>query len=231
MKQKMAAPSCGGCGSIFACINCERTLRKQFATMHEVDLQHLVMNAGEISGVHRYFDEAKLQALYTTTYPVGPSGGAMIDFGRAVVLECFLPYRDDAGTLPFVPMPFDGTTLLHDVGRKRDIDAREIERCKAGMCRCDMYPTGWVLPRPAARALLGTTDSFLNDHGRQLPGLVGGSWALVYDTLSFMRQLYFNATFTLPKREESREARAERARARSTGWKHIHPEHGRRGRR
>jgi Phage integrase, N-terminal SAM-like domain len=82
---------------------------------------------------------------------------------------------DLIGTLPFVLMPFDGTMLLHDVGRKKDLDRREIERCKAGMCRCDMYPTGWVLPSPAARALPATMDSFLNDHGRQLPSLVGSS--------------------------------------------------------
>jgi hypothetical protein len=197
-------------GSIFACINCERTLRNQFATMHVVDLQHLVMNAGNFSGVHRFFDESKLQALYATTFPFGPSAGAMIDFGRAGVLECFLPYsrrRRNAAVRSHALRRQDAPSRCWpQEGHRR----AEIERCKAGMCRCDMYPAGWVLPRPAACALLGTTDSFLNDHGRQLPGLVGGSWALVYDTLSFMRQLYFNATFTLPKREESREARANR---------------------
>jgi len=198
--------------------------------MHEVD--HLMMTAGDSSGGHHFFDETKEHALYAASYPVGPRGGAMIDLGRAVELECFAHYRDDAGTLPFVPMPFDGATLLHDIGRKKDVDPREIERCKAGMCRCDSYPTGWVLPRPAIRALLNGTDSYLNDHGRQLPGLIGGSWALLYDTLTFMRDCYFNAAFLLPTREESREARGQRTRSRSSaGWSHAHPEHARRRRR
>ncbi len=188
-----------------------------------------MMNAGEVSGVRCFFDEGKMQTLYATTYPAGPRGGAMIDLGRAVVLESFAPYRDDAGTLPFVPMPFDGATLLHDIGRKKELDPREIECCKVGLCRCDTYPTGWVLPRPAIRALLNVTDSYLNDHGRQLPGLVGGSWTLLYDTLTFMRELYFNAAFTVPKREESREARAAYTLSRSE-WKHTRPEHARRRR-
>jgi len=226
----MAAPACTVCGGIFACTNCERSLRKQFSEMHEVD--HLMMNAGGSSGVHHYFDEAKMQALYTTSFRVGPRGGAMIDFGRAVELECFAPYSDDAGMLPFAPMPFDGSTLLHDIGRKKDIDPYEIERCKTGRCRCDTYTTGWVLPRAAIRALLNVTDFYINDHGRQLPGLIGGSWALLYDTVSFMRQCYFNAAFALPKREESREARAHRARSRaSVGWTRVHPAHARRRRR
>jgi hypothetical protein len=58
-------------------------------------------------------------------------------------------------------------------------------------------PTGWVLPRPAVRALLGTTDSFLNDHGRHLPGLVGGSWVLQYwpfPAATFWRKVHFHAT-------------------------------------
>jgi|GEM_PF-3292530 len=225
-----AAPSCGACGGVFVCVNCQRTLRKQLATMHEVE--HVMMNAGDSSGVHRFFDAAKAQALYASRFPIGPRGGAMIDFGRAVVLECFVPYRDDFVTLPFLPMSFCGTTLLHNAGCKKDIDPREIERCKIGLCRCDMYPTGWVLPRPVIRALLNVTDFFLNDHGRQLPGLVGGSWALLYDTVSFMRQCYFNAAFLLPTRAESREARAHRTRSRSSvGWTHAHPEHTRRRRR
>jgi hypothetical protein len=70
----------------------------------------------------------------------------------------------------------------------------------------------------------------MHEHGRQLPGLIGGSWALAYDTRTFMEQAYFSADFVLPKREESREARAERARSRSAGWKHAHPEHARRRR-
>jgi len=219
---KMTAPPCTACGGIFACVRCEQTLRKQLRSMHEVD--HLMMNAGDSSGVHHFFDETKAKALYATSYPVGPRRGAMIDLGRAVVLECFAPYRDDAGTLPFVPMPFDGTTLLHDIGRRKDLDPREIERCKAGLCDCDTYPTGWVLPRAAVRALLNVTDSYLNDHGRQLPGLIGGSWALLFDTVSFMGQCYFNTNFVLPTRKASRRARSHRARLRSSpGWTRAQP--------
>lgn len=69
----MAAPSCSVCGGVFACINCERTLRKQFTAMHEVD--HLMMNAGGVSGVHRFFDQAKARALYASHFPVGERGG------------------------------------------------------------------------------------------------------------------------------------------------------------
>src|SRR6185503_16789452 len=103
------------------------------------------------------------EALYASRLPVGPRGGAMIDFGRAVVLECFAPFRDETGELPFVPMPFDGATLLHDIGRKKNLDPWEVESCTRGVCRCDDYPSGWVLPRAAVRAVLGITDSFLND--------------------------------------------------------------------
>jgi hypothetical protein len=79
--------------------------------------------------------------------------------------------------------------------------------------------------------MLGVSDSWLNDHGRQLPGLINSSWALAYHTRAFMQEVYF-ADFLLPKREESREARAHRARSRSSaGWTHTHPEHARRHRR
>lgn len=229
MKRKMAAPACTVCGGIFACTNCERSLRKQFSEMHEVD--HLMMNAGGSSGVHRYFDEAKMQTLYATTFPVGPRGGALIDFGNAVVLECCLPYKEpDGSVLPFMPYPLSGD-IVHDIGRKKEVAPWELDACTTGRCRCISRPTGWRLTRPIVRALLGVTDSWLNDHGRQLPGLIGSSWALTYDTRTFMERLYF-ANFVLPKREESREARAHRARSRSSaGWTHAHLAHARRRRR
>ena len=224
----MAAPSCTACGGVFACTNCERTLRKQFSAMHEVD--HLMMNAGETSGVHRFFDAAKAQALYASRFPIGERGGAMIDFGRAVVVECYLPFKLPSGLeLPYVPLPLNGE-IVHDIGRKKDIALWELEACKSGYCRCKSRPTGWRLTRPIVRALLNVTDSFINDHGRLLPGALG-AWELEWHTVTFMRDCFFNPNFVLPKREESREARAERARSRSTAWKHTHPEHARRRRR
>ncbi|HEY0161016.1 MAG TPA: hypothetical protein VGF28_27290 [Thermoanaerobaculia bacterium] len=227
----MAAPSCGACGSIFACINCSRTLRTQFSAMHEVD--HLVMTGGSSSAgqYRRFFEAAKAQALYATSFPVGPRGGAMIDFGNAITLECYLPYKEDGElVLPLMPLPLIGS-IVHDIGRKRRVSRAELERCVQGSCRCKSRPIGWRLTRPIVRAMLGVTDSWLNDHGRQLPGLITTSWALAYHTRTFMEQVYF-ANFLLPKREESREARAHRARSRSSaGWTHMHPEHARRRRR
>ena len=224
MKQKMAAPACTVCGGVFACTNCERSLRRQFAEMHEVD--HLMMKAGGVSGVHRYFDETKLQALYASTFPIGPRGGALIDFGNAIVLECHLPYKEPSGLiLPFVPLPFTGRDIVHDIGRKKEVTRRELENCEHGYCQCTNRPTGWQLTRPIVRAMLNVTDSFLNDRGRCLPGALSG-WSLAWDTLTFMKDCYFNPAFVLPKRDEGREARADRARSRSSGgWKHLHPEH------
>ena len=225
----MAAPACTSCCGVFVCANCERPLRKQLAEMHEVD--HLMMTAGVSSGGHRSFDESKLQALYTTTFPTGRRGGALIEFGNAIVLECFLPYKEPGLVLPFVPYPFDGRDVVHDIGRKREVTVSELDACALGRCRCDSRPTGWRLTRPIVRALLDVTDSWLNDHGRLLPGLIGSSWALAYDTRTFMEQVYF-ANFLLPKRDESRELRAERTRSRaSAAWSHRHPEHDQRRRR
>jgi len=213
---------------MFACVNCERTLRKQLATMHEVD--HTMMNAGGLSGVHRFFDEAKMEGLYATTFAVGPRGGAIVPVGNAITLECWLPYKDGSGiTLPFLPMPLSGREVVHDIGRKKAVARWELEACESGRCRCTARPTGWRLTRPIVRALLGISDHALNDCGRLLPGALPG-WALAWDTLTFMAGAYFNPEFVLPKREESRAVRAQRARSRSVGWKHTHPEHARRRR-
>jgi hypothetical protein len=191
---------------------------------------HLMMNAGESSGVHRFFDEKKAQALYATHFPTGERGGAIIDFGNAIALECYMPYEEPNGlVLPFMPMPLRGA-IVHDIGRRKQVAPRELEACERGRCRCKSRPTGWRLTRPIVRALLSVTDSWLNDHGRQLAGLIGGSWALAYDTRMFMQEVYF-ADFLLPTREESREARACRTRSRaSVGWTRTLPTHARRRR-
>ena len=136
-------------------------------------------------------------------------------------MECYLPYKEPDGfTLPFMPLPLDGS-IIHDIARKKEVAPWELEACERGHCRCNSRPTGWRLVRPIVRAMLSVTDSWLNDHGRQLPGLVGSSWALAYDTRTFMERVYF-ANFVLPKREESREARAHRARSR-LGRMDTHP--------
>jgi len=217
------APPCGKCGGRFACTNCERTLRTQLAAMRDED--HLMMSAGGFSGVHPFFDEAKVQALYATSFPIGPRRGAMIDLGNAVVVESWLPYREPSGlVLPFVPMPFTGREIVHDIGRKQTVERWELEACERRQCRCASRPTGWLITRPIVRALLAVTDHALNDWGRVLPGALP-VWGLAWDTLTFMRHCYFNPQFVLPKRDESREARAARARSRSSvGWKHPHRE-------
>lgn len=131
--------------------------------------------------------------------------------------------RPDAALLP---LPLNGE-IIHDIGRKKEVAPWELEACERGSCRCKGRPTGWRLNRAIMRAILNVTDSFLNDRGRLLPGVLS-AWSLEWDTLTFMRDGFFNPNFVLPKREESREARADRTRSRSAGWKHTHPEHARR---
>ena len=52
------------------------------------------------------------------------------------------------------------------IGRKRAVTRREKSVCEKDVCRCDRRPTGWRFTRPIVRALLGVTDSGINDHGR-----------------------------------------------------------------
>src|ERR1051326_1746677 len=202
------APPCDRCGGRHACTFCGRLLRTQLAAMSEVD--HLILDAGGNLGVHRFFDAAKAQDFYTSRFEVGERGGAMIDFGNAIVLECFVPYlhEETGDTLPFMPLPLTGREIIHDIGRKRAVTRREREACEGGVCHCDSRPTGWRLTRPIVRALLGVTDSWINDHGRQLPGLISGSWELTYHTPTFMAEGYFNPEFVIPSRAASRAARS-----------------------
>ena len=43
------------------------------------------------------------EVTFARTFERGPHDGAMIDFGR-MKIECFLPYEDDEGGLPFLPI-------------------------------------------------------------------------------------------------------------------------------
>lgn len=198
---------------MFVCAGCERTLRKQLAEHKDViGGQSVALPAN-----HHGFEMPGKQLDYTTTFPRGRRGGAIIDFGRAVVLEVFLPFVDDTTgeILPFCPMPLVGD-IVHDIGRKKEIDPRELDACQRGACCCDGRPTGWRITPAIARALLGCTESYLYDRGSQWPGRIPG-WQLSWDTVTFMREAYFNPEFVLPTREESRAALAARTRARSGG--------------
>lgn len=123
--------------------------------MHEVDLQHLIMSAGDFSGAHSFFDDAKARGVFSSGFPIGPrEGGAVIDFGNAIQLECFIDFKLPSGVvLPFVPLPLDGA-VVHDIGRKREVALWEIENCLRRRCRCKSRPTGWRLTSPIVRALL-----------------------------------------------------------------------------
>jgi hypothetical protein len=183
--------------------------------MHEVD--HIVLGIGGSTAAPRFFDTSKAQAFYASYFEVGDRGGAMIDFGNAIVLECYVPYLHEVtgDNLPFMPLPLTGRDIIHDIGRKRAVTRREREACERGVCRCTSRPTGWRLTRPILRAMLGVTDSWINDHGRQLPGLISGSWELTYDTPTFMAECYFNPEFIVLSRAASRAARSARQRSRS----------------
>jgi hypothetical protein len=59
----------------------------------------------DLAGKRAFRDEANAHAFYATSSPIGPCGGALIDFGRAIVLECYVPCKLPAGLeLPYVPL-------------------------------------------------------------------------------------------------------------------------------
>jgi hypothetical protein len=155
------------------------------------------------SAIRKYLEAVRRQTPYVVTFAIGPRGGAMIDFGDLITLECFLPYEDEKSgkILPFVPMPLNGERV-HDVLRS------DRERCMTGECDCDA-PVGWQLTRPIVRTVLGVGDAVLNEHSAELPGRLPG-WRLRVDTLTFMRECYFNPEFAFATREAGREARRER---------------------
>lgn len=201
------------------CACCERTLRRQLSSAPDS------VHAGDFSGVRQFFSPEALQRVYSTEFDRGPRGGALIPFGNAITLECFLPFEEPDGiSLPFMPMTLTGS-IVHDVGKKKAAKPYEVEACETGRCDCSDRPTGWIITRPIARALLSVTDSWLNDHGRSLAGLLNHSWALTYSTPEFMAETYFGGML-IPTRAESRAARRAREAARAAaGWRHIHPEH------
>jgi hypothetical protein len=208
---KTVAPACSRCSGTYACVSCEQLLRTQLARTHGSASSEASSNAS--FRTKSFFDEALVRGAFSRTFPVGPRGGALIDFGNAITLECFLPYTTRTLRLRFVPMPLVGE-IIHDIGRRRSVSSAEVEQCLRGRCACNRRPTGWQLTRPIVRAMLGVTDAWLNDHGRTLPALLGASWALTYDTVTFMQRVYF-AKFLLPTRMESRAARAARGRRRT----------------
>lgn len=202
-------PVCPKCASEFECGACGYPLRKVRRDA-VVTTSEVTVASAELRG---YLDSVARQSPYAATFEHGPRGGAMIAFGR-VKLECFLPFDNGDELLPFVPMPLDGS-VVHD-------DVRPSEKeCNAGTCGCDR-PTGWRLTRPILRGMLGVSDAFLNEHGRDLPGVLP-TWSLNVDTVEFMRECYFNAEFRFPTRASSRAARRER--------RCRYAEAGRRGRR
>lgn len=218
---KMGAPACNRCGGRFLCSGCDRTLSNQFATMHELD-HALMANVGALPDVRDYLAAIAARSPYALSFPRGENGGAMVDFGRAVVLECFVPYTAE-GTRrvsPFMPRPFDGRTVVHDL-RGTIVSLEEIAACKAGRCDCDSRPTGWILTKPILRALLSVSDHWLNEFGRLLPGALA-TWAVTVSTPLFMESL-FSPDFTLPTRAASRPVRAARARARRRGCRSPSP--------
>jgi hypothetical protein len=200
--------------------NCGRSLRTQLAAMSEID--HLALGAGDLSGTEGYFDATTARMLYASEFPIGPRGGAMIDFGRAIVLECLAPYTIEktGRTIPFMPLPLNGRTVIHDIGRTNAAKDWNVDACLRGTCRCTDRPSGWRLTKPIIRAMLNCTDAFLHERGRQLPGLISTSWELAYHAPIFMTECYFNPSFLLPTRAASRAARARRTSRRSIGWRH-----------
>ena len=75
------------------------------------------------------------------------------------------------------------------------------------MCRWDETATGWKLTRPLIRWLLGVSEAFVAEHGRDLPG-VQPCWCLCVSTPVFMREVVCNNEFRFPTREAARAARA-----------------------
>lgn len=202
-------PSCD-CGGDWGCYECGSPLRRKLAPASDVK-----PNVWETPDVRQYLDAIRERTPYQLTFPLGPRGGALLDLADGNQLEVFLPYLDEQSgdTLPYMPMPLDGRTIIHDPARGRAPKPWEIEACRAGTCRCDETATGWKLTRPLIRGILGISDSFLAEHGRDLPGVLP-CWCLCVATPVFVRQLLFDNTFRFPTREAARVARAAREAAR-----------------
>lgn len=196
-----------GCG-VFTCTGCDQLLTESLAEALlgkrcADDLAPPALNqiGSQPPSVRRYLADVAERKEFLSGLERGPRGGAMIDFGSLIVLECYLPFvREQSGdNLPLVPMELTGE-LVHDLAKS------SREACEAGLCDCDDRPEGWILTRPILRAMLGVTDSYLNEHSVELPGRLH-RWELTVSTLPFMRDFYFNPDFAFSTRKERRNAR------------------------
>jgi hypothetical protein len=196
-----ASPIRHSCGGTFTCSNCDAPFRESTAVRPVI----LAATGKRIDSpkVAQYLARMRELNPYVTSFPVGPRGGAMVDFGRGVTLECYLPFvsKEDGMVYPFLPLPLNGSPV-HD--RERS-DPRV---CANGTCRCER-PEGLFLTRPILRALLGITDSYLNEHSRDLPGRLPPS-PLRVNTIAFITTIFGEENFRFPTREIARDERRER---------------------
>jgi hypothetical protein len=180
------APFCQ-CGGAYVCAQCGDPLRK---------------------ALQKSVEKNSLPA-YTSAFPRGPRGGAMIDLAPLIRLECFVPFvePETGDILSWLPMPLLGDVVIHDLTRSK------FDDCAAGLCRCER-PVGWRLTRPLIRAITGWSDAAIYEHSGSLPGRIRSSWQIAVDTLEFMRAVVFG-DYQFPTRAEARaERRAARCRRR-----------------
>jgi hypothetical protein len=202
----MTAIYCPKCGGGFVCAECGFPLRKvplepsndTSSNPNEVHINtDLARNYP--APLRQYLEAFRSRRPYVLEFPRGPRGGAVIDFGNMIRLECFLPYFDEEGALPFAVMPLDGSAV-------HDLERSERVLCESGSCNCER-PTGWKVTMPILRQLLGGVSSaFLHEHGQQLPGRLP-CWCTCVSTLPFLRECLFDSTFKFPTREASRAER------------------------
>lgn len=186
------------------CGGCSRTLRSQLKS----ERGQCDRGAG-VAGTPT--SSIRPVSPYASAFERGPRGGALVPLNAVLRIESFLPYYEEATgeVWPWMPMPFLGTETIHIAGGKPSTAAQEFRACQRGECDCDLRPSGWLLPRAVARAVVGVSDAFLAEFGRGLPGCLP-TWELQFSTPEFMKQVVFDPTFTLPTRASSRAARGRR---------------------
>jgi hypothetical protein len=187
------------CGGGFVCAQCGSALRKVVAEIERDATWRMLVARFPSPQMQQYFRALASLRSYALECERGPRGGAMIDFGNLIKIECFVPFFDrETGEFDaLMPMPLDGS-VVHDLERSTR------SACETGECRCDC-PTGWRLTRPIIRSVLSVSDAYLNEHSQELPGKLP-TWELAVSTPLFMRAL-FDPSFRLPTREVSRAAR------------------------